>query len=45
MLRTVITKKEGGLLPYRYYDVVDSVALRDLGPFHIIEEQDIEISS
>jgi len=45
MLRTVVTKKEGGMLPEYYYDVVDSVAMRDLEPFHIIEEVDIATNS
>ncbi len=45
MLRTVVIKKEGGLLPKYYYDVVSSIALKDLPPFHIIEEQDIETGS
>ena len=45
MLQTVVTKKEGGLLPEYYYDVLGSVNIKDLPPFHIIEEQDIETGS
>jgi len=43
MIRTVVTKKEGGLLPEYYYHVLDSVALKDLPSSHIIEEQDIGV--
>ena len=41
MLRTVVTKKEGGFFPEYYYHILGSVAVRDLQPFHIIEDQDI----
>ena len=45
MIRTVVTKKEGGLLPDRYYDIVGSFATRDLEPNRIIEEKDIKVGS
>ena len=30
MIQTVVTKKDGGILPKKYFDVVGSVAKHDL---------------
>jgi len=36
MLRTVVTKQEGGLLPDQFYNVVGLVASKDMAPNHIL---------
>jgi len=40
MLRTVVTKKEGGLLPNQYYNVVGKKTAKDLEKNHIITLED-----
>ena len=40
MLRTVVTKQDGGLLPDRYYNVIGSIANKDMEPNHILLEGD-----
>tara|TARA_B110000008_G_scaffold257902_1_gene276450 strand:- start:5965 stop:7038 length:1074 start_codon:yes stop_codon:yes gene_type:complete len=40
-IRTVVTKQNGGLLPNKYYEIVNKVASRDLPKNHILEISDI----
>ncbi len=40
-IRTVVTKKEGGMLPNKYYDILDKEASSDLNKNHILEYSDI----
>jgi len=40
MLRTVVTKQDGGLLPDQYYNVIGSIANKDIEPNHILLEGD-----
>jgi len=43
MLRTVVTKEEGGILPDQYYNVVNSIANRNMEENHILEIGDYKI--
>ncbi len=45
MVRTVVTREGGGILPDRFYDVVGAVATKDLGASHIIQEHDLQFES
>jgi len=40
-IRTVVTKSVGGILPNKYYEIVNKVATRDLPKNHILENSDI----
>ena len=42
-IRTVVTKKEGGLLPDQYYNVLGTRASKDLKANHILEIGDFEV--
>ena len=37
MLRTVVTKQEGGILPEQFYNVIGTVATREMEPNHILQ--------
>ena len=39
-LRTVVTKKDGGILPNKYYEIVNKKASRDLEVNHILTNED-----
>ena len=41
MLRTVVTKQDGGLLPDQYYNVIGSIANKDMEPNHVLLEEDL----
>ena len=43
MLRTVVTKQEGGILPDQIYNVIGTVATRDMEPNHILEIGDYKL--
>ena len=40
-IRTVVTKKEGGMLPNKYYDILNKEATADLTKNQILENSDI----
>ncbi len=40
MVRSVVTKQEGGILPERYYDLIGSLASKDLKKNHILVDGD-----
>lgn len=40
-IRTVVTKKEGGLLPNKYYEILNKKASKNLPKNHILEYSDI----
>ena len=37
MLRTVVIKQEGGILPDQFYNVIGTVATRNMEPNHILQ--------
>lgn len=39
-LRTVVTKKDGGILPNKYYEIINKTALRSLPKNHVLEYSD-----
>lgn len=41
-IKTVVIKSESGLLPNRYYDILNRKAIRDLESDHIISSEDFE---
>jgi len=45
MIRTMITKQEGGLLPDKYYCVLKATTVRDLPENHVLEIGDLVIGS
>ena len=45
MIRTVVTKQEGGLLPDKYYGVLGATVVRDLPKDYILETGDLVIGS
>tara|TARA_B100000315_G_scaffold233033_1_gene245858 strand:+ start:754 stop:1836 length:1083 start_codon:yes stop_codon:yes gene_type:complete len=45
MIRTMVVKQKGGLLPEKYYDVLGAVAVRNLPKNHILEIEDLAIGS
>jgi len=45
MIRTVVTKEEGGLLPDKYYYVLGATVVRDLPKNHVLEIGDLVIGS
>ena len=40
-IRTVVTKSDSGILPNKYYEIVNKVATRDLPRNHVLENSDI----
>ena len=40
-IRTVVTKSDGGILPNKYYEIVNKVAARDLPRNHVLENSDM----
>ena len=45
MIRTIVTKQLGGLLPDKYYFILGTAAVRDLPENHILELGDLVIGS
>ena len=43
MLRTVVTKQDGGILPDQFYNVVGSIANKNMDVNHILREGDFTI--
>lgn len=43
MLRTVVTKQEGGILPDQFYNIVGTIAKKDMDENHILEIGDYSI--
>ena len=43
MLHTVVTKQEGGILPDQFYNVIGTVATRDLEQNHILQIGDFKV--
>ena len=39
-LRTVVTKKEGGILPNKYFEILNRKASKDLEANHILNTED-----
>ena len=41
MIRTVVTKQIGGILPDKYYDVLGTTLVRDVPENHVLEIGDL----